>query len=133
MIDIENKIFDSVATALEAKFNGIFVTSMELRVPTLFPAVSIVEIDNQTWRGTLDTASEEHHARIVYEVNVYSNKTDTRRSEVKAIFSVLDKVLFKLGFLRIMRRPISMDDATLYRMVGRYQGVASKEGIIYRR
>jgi hypothetical protein len=67
-------------------------------------------------------------------LNVYSNKKSGKKSECKAIASLIDDEMAALGFSRSMLQPIpNMDDATIYRMTGRYRAVVSKDKIIYRR
>ena len=46
MIDIENKVFDTVSKALEKAFKGISVSSINTDKPATFPYVSIVETSN---------------------------------------------------------------------------------------
>ena len=51
-----------------------------------------------------------------------------------AIASIVDEELLKLGFSRTMLNPIpNMEDATIYRMKGRYTAIVSKNHVIYRR
>ena len=133
MIDIENELFDALASKLRTKFTGISVYGEDVRTPSSFPSASILEADNYTLRRTQDSGSNENHAVLMYEVNVYSNKTTGKKSECKAIFSEIDKYLLGLGFSRLMKRPMTMDEATIYRMMGRYTAVVSQEHVIYRR
>ncbi len=133
MIDIENDIFTRVAAALRADFPAINVYGEEARSPSSFPCVSIVEADNYTVTRTQDSGSNERHASLMYEVNVYSNKTSGKKAECRAIAAVIDDILLGLGFTRTMKKPVSMDDATIYRMVTRYTAVVSIDQTIYRR
>lgn len=133
MIDIEYEMFDSIVKNLREQFSDIAVSGEENRVPAKFPFVSIVEADNSTFTRTQDSGSNENHANLMYEINVYSNKSSGKKSECKQIFSAIDCILLDFGFTRITKRPISMDDATIYRMIGRYTAVVSKEKMIYRR
>lgn len=133
MINIENDIFTRVAAALRADFPAINVYGEEVRSPSSFPCVSIVEADNYTVARTQDSGSNERHASLMYEVNVYSNKTSGKKAECRAIAAVIDDILLGLGFTRTMKNPVSMDDATIYRMVTRYTAVVSIDQTIYRR
>lgn len=133
MIDVENEIFTKIATELRNQFSGINIYGEEVRTPSLFPCVSIVEADNYTVKSTQDSGNNENHANLMYEVNVYSNKTSGKKSECKEIIFVIDEILLGLGFTRTMKNPISMDDATVYRMVTRYTAIVSKNQTIYRR
>ncbi len=133
MIDVENEIIDKITIELHSQFPGIGVFSEDVRSPSSFPCVSIVEADNYTLRKTQDSGSNENHAVLMYEVNVYSNKTEGKKSDCKAIFSVIDDVFLNLGFTRLAKHPVTMDEATIYRMVGRYNAIVSKNQTIYRR
>jgi hypothetical protein len=74
------------------------------------------------------------NADVTYEVNIYSNKSSGKKSECKAIATLIDNEFATLGFSRRMLQPIpNIDDATIYRMVGKYRAVVSKNNEIYRR
>ncbi len=134
MIDIENEVFSSVAAEVRATHPSIYMVGEYVKTPPKFPCVSLVEVDNQTYQQTEDSGSVENHASVMYEVNVYSNKTVGKKSECKAIAALIDERMLALGFTRTMLQPIpNLDDATIYRMVGRYSAVISKDKVIYRR
>ena len=134
MIDIENDIFNTVATEVRAKHPDIYMVGEYVKTPPKFPFVSLVEMDNQSYQRTEDSGSSENHASVMYEVNVYSNKTVGKKSECKAIAATIDEQMLALGFARTMLQPIpNLDDATIYRMVGRYSAIISKNKVIYRR
>ena len=134
MINIENEIFNIVAVAVRDKYPGAYVVGEYVKSPSRFPSISIVEIDNTAYEKTQSSDSVENHASITYEINIYSNKTSGKKSECKAIASLIDDEFATLGFSRTMLQPIpNGDDATIYRIVGRYRGVVSKDKTIYRR
>lgn len=134
MIDVENEIFTIVSTNVREKYPDIFITGEYVRVPSSFPCVSLIEQSNTVYEGTSTSSDIENHAKLMYEVNIYSNKTRGKKSECKAIATLIDTELLSLGLNRIMLQPIpNMDDATIYRMTGRYEGVISKNKTIYRR
>lgn len=134
MIDIENEVFNAVATEVRTKYPGIYIVGEYVKTPPKFPCVSLVEMDNQSYQVTEDSNSSENHAVLMYEVNVYSNKTTGKKSECKAIAALIDERMLALGFARTMLQPIpNLDDATIYRMVSRYSATVSKNKVIYRR
>lgn len=133
MVDIENEVFTTIATELRSQFTGINVYGEDVRSPSSFPCVSIVEADNYTLRRTQDSGSNENHANVMYEVNVYSNKTSGKKTECKEIFAVIDEIMLGLGFTRSNKNPVTMDEATIYRIVGRYVAIVSTNQTIYRR
>ena len=134
MIDIENAVFDRVATKVREVFPDIFVVGEYVKSPPVFPAVSLVEMDNSTRIETIDSGSNENHANVMYEVNVYSNKTVGKKSECKEIIALIDEEMLAMGFSRSTLTPVPNEyDSTIYRMVGRYRATVSSKHEIFRR
>lgn len=133
MIDVESKVYTPIAVALRDAFSGIFVSGEYVKAPSSFPHVSLVEMDNYTSADRLDTADEERFSTLMYEVNVYSNKTSGKKSECKEIIGFIDKLMYKMNFKRLSLAPVpNMDDATIYRMTARYRVETDGENF-YRR
>ena len=134
MIDIENKVFHRVATKAREQFPNIFMTGEYVRSPSSFPAASLVEMDNASREDTIDSGSNENHANVMYEVNVYSNKKTGKKSECKAIIALIDAEMLAMGFVRSTLTPVPNEyDSTIYRMVARYRATVSADHTIYRR
>ena len=134
MINIETEIFSSISEKVRAEYPDIFMTGEYVKSPSSFPAVSLVEMDNTVHTTTQTSTETENHASLMYELDVYSNKTKGKKSECKAISALIDKEMALYGFTRTMLQPIpNMDDATIYRIKGRYKAVVSKDKVIYRR
>ena len=134
MINVEHEIFSTVAKAVRSVYPDIYIVGEYVKSPSKFPCVSLVEMDNSAYARTQTSSSVENHAELMYELNVYSNKQSGKKSECKAIATLIDDEMAALGFSRSMLQPIpNIDDATIYRMVGRYGAVVSKDKTIYRR
>ena len=134
MIDIENEVFDRVATRVREQFPDIFMTGEYVSSPASFPAVSLVEMDNSILESTMDSGSNENHANVMYEVNVYSNKTTGKKTECKKIIALIDMEMSAIGFVRSTLTPVPNEyDSTIYRVVGRYRAAVSSNHTIYRR
>ena len=134
MINVENEIFNIVAQAVRKIYPDIYITGEYVKSPPRFPCVSLVEMDNSAYVRTQTSGNGENHAELMYELNVYSNKKSGKKSECKAIAALIDNELAALNFSRTMLQPIpNMDDATIYRMTGRYRAVAANDKKIYRR
>lgn len=132
MIDIENEVYTAVRNAVKAIFPSVKTASRFERNPEGFPFVTIVETNNAVYRFTQDSGSMENHALINITMEVYSNKAKDGKAEVKAIASIADDVLARMGFTRIFKDFISnQSSATITRMVLRYRGVVGKDGWIY--
>ena len=134
MIDIEIAVFNRVATKVREVFPGIFIAGEYVKSPSSFPAVSLVEMDNSTRIETIDSGSNENHANVMYEVNVYSNKVTGKKSECKEILALIDKEMLAMGFSRNTLTPVpNENDSTIYRMVARYRATVSYDHTIFRR
>jgi hypothetical protein len=101
--------------------------------PSSFPHVSIVEQDNYMPTERLDSSDTEKFAALMYEVNVYSNKSPGKKAECRKIMSFIDKMMYARNFRRIALSPIpNLENATIYRLVARYR--AETDGTkLYRR
>ena len=134
MIDIENEIFNIVLATLKEKLPDLYMVGEYVKTPPKFPCVSLMEISNQSYQRTEDSGSSENHVSVMYEMNVYSNKVSGKKLECKKIAAIVDEQMLALGFARTMLQPIpNGDDATIYRMVGRYSAIISKDKAIFRR
>ena len=134
MIDVENAVFSAVATRVRESFPDIFLVGEYVKSPSSFPAASVVETDNSIRTETIDSGSNENHANVMYEDNVYSNKTTGKKTECKAIIALIDEAMAEMGFCRATMTPVPNEyDSTIYRMVARYKATVSSDLKIYRR
>jgi hypothetical protein len=134
LIDVESLIFSEIKKKVMAQFPKAYVTSEYVSAPPSFPCISLEEVDNATFRNSQTTEGAENHAAVTYELNVYSNKKTGKKAECRKIAAVVDELLLELNFTRMMLNPVKNPlDATIYRMLGRYRAVVSKDQIIYRR
>lgn len=137
MVDIENEVFTTVATALRTAVSGIFVSGERIAAPKNFPCASIVEADNSTYLKTLGSSLTENHSDLMYQADVYSNLTSGRKTQAKTILATIDAQMLSLGFTRAGRSP-NAESADYIRMIARYRGVAgasidAKSIQVYRR
>ena len=134
MINIETEVFNEVSAKVREEYPNIYMSGEYVKSPPSFPATSLVEMDNNVYTSTQTSSDNENHASLMYEVNTYSNKVKGKKSECKAIMTLIDNEMIRLGFTRTMLQPIpNMDDATIYRMTARYTAIVSKDKTIYRR
>lgn len=134
MIDMETEIFSEISGKVREKYPKIYMVGEYVKSPPSFPCVSLIEEDNSTYGKTLTQEGEDSHAVVMYELNVYSNKSTGKKAECKEIAGFIDNLLLELNFSRTMLKPVpNQDDATIYRMLGRYRAVISKDKTIYRR
>lgn len=124
MIDIENEVFDDVATRLRAEYEGIYVSGDHANKPKSFPAVYLEERDNYVFERARSSSGIENAVQVMYEADIYSNKRSGRKLEAKSIAATVDSVMVGLGFTRTSRTVVpSGYDSTIYRVVCRYEAV----------
>lgn len=133
MIDIEDEVFNRVAQKLREGISGICVYGEEVGNTSSFPCSTIIEADNSVDTTTQDSSNTENHANLMYEVNFYSNKVTGKKKQCKEMLAIADKEFALMGFTRITKIPIPMQDATVYRLTARYTAKVSKNNVIYRR
>lgn len=140
MIDIENIIYTTLKKVLinECKLNPQFISTEIVLKPKNYPWVTIIEMMNIPYSKTQTNDDIENHVDVVYEINVYTNDKNGKKSRCKKIISTVDTKMKNLGFRRIMLSPIpNVNDPTIYRIIARYEAIVSKENkekyTIYRR
>lgn len=133
MIDIEHEVYQRIVNKLTSAFPNIYTYGEGMPSKARFPCVIIEEADNYAYDKTQDSASLENHAVVMYEVNIYSNKVNGKKDECKKIQKIIDCQFEQMGFTRISKTSMSINNATVYRIISRYQAVASKNKEIFRR
>lgn len=130
MTQIENEIFTELYNLLTTEYSGIFVTGEYTPTPKQFPCVFIEESDNFTVSLNGDNKGEV--AGVTYEINVFSNLQNGRKSQCKKIIKTIDDFMTLRGFTRTVCSPMQNIDETVYRMFARYTASVYNE-TIYRR
>lgn len=126
MVDVESLVIDRVTSALQVGGYNIGVSSVYDPTPSSFPTVSIIEDDNRTYRKTQDDVPTEHHAEVLYTVNVYSNKKNGAKAEAKKIFAIVDTTLQGFKFTRTTKIPDANADKSIYRIVATYEAIIAE-------
>lgn len=122
MIDQEASVFQQCADAFRAAYPNGFIAGEYVPQPPKFPAVSVVEMDNNVDERAIDNGNIENAVNVMYQVDVYSNLNTGKKAQVKAIIALLDTVLEQRRFVRTFCNPIqNFNDATVYRMTARYR------------
>lgn len=133
MIDVESIIFDRVAERYSEAFPEGSRYGEMIESPAKFPCLTLIETDNATYDGSLDAQMTEHHARITYDANAYSNRTYGAKQECQEIMNLVDREMLSMGFVRLFCNQTKSTDPRIYRMTARYRAVVSEDGRIYRR
>ena len=122
MIDVESKVFQACADAFRAAYPNGFIAGEYVSQPPKFPAVMVVEMDNNVDERALDNGNVENAVNVMYQVDVYSNRNTGKKAQAKAIIALIDNVLAQYRFVRTFCNPVqNFNDATIYRMTARYR------------
>lgn len=133
MIDCENEVYSRIAKELRSQFSEINVAGEYVQSPSSFPHVSITQSDNYILTESQDSSMKENMAVVMFEINVYSNKTEGKKTECKKIAKFIDELLYSMNFRRLSMTPVpNMEDATIYRITSRYRA-ATDGKYFYRR
>ena len=120
MIDIENKVYTILKTALG---NNVDTSSMYVESPTSFPHVSIMQEDSVTYLPTRDNTCNENHALITFGINIY---TEGNKAAAKSLLGIIDDTMIGMDFERDMVTEIPNEQRGIYRIFVRYLGLISK-------
>lgn len=131
MIDISNEIFDAVAKDLRSAYEEIKVVGEYVASPTLFPTVTIDEIQNVPTH--LDSAASNKYALVTYRVQVFSNLKTGKRRQAREIYARLDDVLQELGLFAVtFSTTPTIYNSEVYCITATYEAVVDRNGVIYR-
>ena len=124
MIDVENKVFTKVYDKIIEKYPNALISSEYLRSESIFPAITIMEQNNMVYQQASALSKIENMVSLMYEINVYSNKTVGKKTEAKDIITIADNEMLAMGFIRTYMNPIAnLENATIYRIVARYEKI----------
>lgn len=127
MIDIETKIYSPIATALKTAYSGIYVTGEPVSIPSRPLAVSIVQQDSYSSPRKQDNTLKERFATVMFQVDVYSNLENGKKSKAKEVMGAIDDMFFEMNFMRLSLAPIPMEDNGYYRLTARYRAETDGE------
>lgn len=130
MIDYSSEFFDAVATDLRSTYEGIKVVGEYVASPTVFPTVTIDEIQNIPTH--LDSASIPKYAEIVYRVQIFCNGLG-KRAKAREIYGAVAKRLSLLGLVGITYTTTpAIYNSEVYCITGTFRGVVDRDGTVYR-
>ena len=131
MIDVSNEIFDAVVKDLRSAYEEIKVVGEYVSSPTLFPTVTIDEIQNVPTH--LDSATSNKYALVTYRVQVFSNLKTGKRRQAREIYARLDDVLQELGLFAVtFSTTPAIYNSEVYCITATYEAVVDRNGVIYR-
>ena len=134
MIDIYDEVFAIVREAAVGVEPNAVVQDAYVPFTAAFPCVTVQEIDNNTSTHVIGSRDKENAARITYQIEVFSNLQDGKRSECRKIMSAISDALILRNFDRILMNAVpNYTDASIYRLTARFQVIADPQNKTYRR
>ena len=126
MINIESKVFDTVFNAVTAIYPNADVTTGFDEKTAIFPCVVVEETDNAAFRKTITDDCAENHARIIYEISVYTDNANNAKTIGKNILEIVDDAMQSLKFRRNRKnKPLNIA-RTIFRQYARYDVIVGK-------
>ena len=134
MLNYANEVFTNVANDVRETHTGTTVIGENTRRPSKFPAVTIDEIENVVVDRLEDSSNDESFAGVTYKVQVFSNKTNGKKAEARAIFATVDAKMRRMGLRRkTYTTTPEIYDSTIYCITATYEAVISAAGYVYKR
>lgn len=122
MINIFNRIYTDVASAVRTAHPGTAITGERLAKPSKFPSVMFIEADSYEDTGYMDNTLTERITALMYEITVFSNKSDGKRAECIDILSTIDTEMRRKNATRIARVEGYFDtESKIYMVTARYR------------
>ena len=130
---MESTIFNRIADVFSASYPQGSRYGEPVDTPAAFPCLTVMEADNYSYENSFTASPQEQDTWLVYDVNVYSNKTSGAKQECKAILNLVDQEMQNMYFTRVFCNQTKNQDNRIYRMTARYRAVISKDYRVYRK
>ena len=125
MIDIENTMFNAVATQLRQNHDGISVYGEYVQEPATFPCVNMWESSNNVYAERESTSSIDDYVNVGYTIQIFTNTT-TKKQDAKNLAIEIDTIMTNYRFRRVLMQQIPNIDRTIYRIELRYTGTVKR-------
>ena len=126
MIDIENLVFNTVFDAVASVRSTVPVSKGYIEQNAVYPCIVLRETNNVAYDNSATDDCSENHARVTYQVDIYSDKEDTARSECRDLLNLVDGIMQGMKFRRTyMSEPMNIS-RSVYRQYARYTVIVAK-------
>ena len=134
MFDIQKEIYTTVANAVLATYSTCRITNSFVYAPAKFPCVAIVLSDSGMTYKMRDSSGNDNFRDIALTVDVYSNKTNGKKTEAESIMQIIIDTLFPLNFNMVSCKPFSdLNNAQNYRITATFTATVDASGNLYTR
>lgn len=126
MINIENLVFNTVFDGVASVHSTVPVTKGYIEQNAVYPCIVVKETNNVPVENTATDDCAENHTRVTYQIDVYSDKENTARSECRDLLSCVDEIMQGMKFRRTyMSEPLNIR-RSVYRQYARYIAIVGK-------
>lgn len=128
------EIYTVVANSVLAQYSTCRITNAFIYAPPSFPCLCMVLSDDGTSRDMRDSSKVDKFRDITVTVDIYSNKTDGKKTEAESIMQIVIDKLYSLNFDMTSCKPFSdINNASQYRITATFIATVDKDGTIYTR
>ena len=132
MINVGNEIYTFVRSIVKQSYPSLKTSDEYQAEVSEFPIAIISQRDDYINTSRIDSGDLENAVNVMFEASVYSNKISGKKTEAYEIMDRVDYAFKLLGFVRTMCEPVdNLADATIYRLVARFEGTIDKKHLIY--
>jgi hypothetical protein len=134
MIDFQNEVFNTVASAVRSSHPTTTVIGEYTRKPSKFPTVTLDEIQNVVVGRLEDSSRKEKFAGVTYRLQVFTNDRSRKKAQAREIFATADAEMRRMGLRRVTYTTTpEIYDSTIYNITATYEATFSAEGRVYAR
>ena len=126
MIDVENLVMDTVINGVHAVYPEIDVQKGFIEENAVFPCIVLRETNNVPVERMNTDDCAENYSRLTYQVDIYSDKAGTQRSECRELLKLVDGLMQGMKFRRThMNEPLNIK-RSIFRQYARYTVIVGK-------
>lgn len=129
MIDVELNVFNAIYNDVAPLCAKNAFKSVHTPNPTVFPTVTLFELDNRIDRERNSSSEYEDYAVLTYEAHVYAST----KAKCRSVFIALDEALARYNFNRFSGAYTpNLQNTQVHEYVARYQVRVSNDGCLSR-
>lgn len=126
MIDIENLVIDTMANGIHDVHANLPVTRGYIEENAEYPCLVIREVNNEPVQRTDTDDCAENYSRVTYQIDVYSSKDGTARSECRELIKLADGIMQGMKFRRTFLSEPRLTNRSVFRQYARYTAIVAK-------
>lgn len=134
IFQIMKEIYTDVTNAVLASYPTCTIRNSFVYAPDAFPFASIVMSGDGNTQNTRDSSDVDKYNDITATVDIYTNKTDGKKTQAEDIMGIINKKFFSLNFKLVSCKPNSnISNAQIYRLSATFTATVDCYGNIYAR